>query len=93
MFEALPPSDHVVASMVVESKPPPAEHPAAATEITPLLSVCKHLVPLPAIADEVTSPILKSPAMLKFPELKTGIWLPVGVCDGVNPPTVPEFIA
>ena len=27
------------------------------------------------------------------PEVSTGIWLPVGVCEGVKPPTVLEFMA
>ena len=38
-------------------------------------------------------PAFTEPAKFKLPEFNTGILFPVGVCEGVYPPTVFEFTA
>ncbi len=37
--------------------------------------------------------IVTAPPKMRLPEVRTGMLLPVGDCEGVNPPTVPALIA
>ena len=92
MFAAFVPSDQVVSSMVVESKPPGPVHALPVPVNTPKLSTSTHCAPPPESEEEVISPPLMSPRISMSPNPSRSKILSAPV-PGTLPSTDPELMA